>query len=46
MATVRVGVLAERDRLAPTAQLWRRSAQPWVDALHDVPACERQALLG
>ena len=42
MATVRVGVLAERDRLAPTAQLWRRSAQPWWE----VPACERQELLG
>lgn len=46
MATVRVGVLAERDQLPPTAQLWRRSAQPWVTTLDEVPACERQELLG
>ena len=46
MATVRVGVLAERDQLPPTAQLWRRSAQPWVGSLGDVPSCERQELLG
>lgn len=45
LASVRVGVLAERDRLTPTAQLWRRSALPWVDALPGVPACERQELL-
>jgi len=46
LATVRVGVLAERDRLPPTAQLWRNSALPWVDGLRDVAACERQELLG
>lgn len=46
MVTVRVGVLAERDQLPPTAQLWRRSAQPWVGSLGDVPACECQELLG
>jgi hypothetical protein len=46
LATVRVGVLKERAFLKPTAQLWRRSALPWVDALDDVPACEQQELLG
>jgi len=46
LATVRVGVLAERDRLPPSAQLWRRSALPWVDGLGGVPACEQQELLG
>jgi hypothetical protein len=46
LATVRVGVLSERDRLSPTAQLWRRSALPWVDELGGVAACERQELLG
>jgi len=46
LATVRVGVLQERALLTPTAQLWRRSALPWVDALGAVPACEGQELLG
>jgi hypothetical protein len=46
LATVRVGILHERNQLAPTAQLWRRSAVPWVGSLGDVPACERQELLG
>jgi hypothetical protein len=46
LATLRVGVQAERERLVPTAQLWRRSALLWVDALSSVPACERQELLG
>lgn len=46
LATLRVGALAERGQLMPSAQLWRRSALPWVDALSDVPACDRQELLG
>lgn len=46
LATVRVGVLQERALLQPTAQLWRHSALPWVNALDDVPACEQQELLG
>lgn len=45
LATVRVGVLNERAQLAPTAQLWRRSAMPWVDQLAETPACEQQELL-
>ena len=45
LVTVRVGVLRERALLTPTAQLWRRSALPWVDALAGVPACEQQELL-
>jgi hypothetical protein len=46
LTTLRVGLLHERGQLSPTAQLWRRSALPWVDALPEVPACERQELLG
>lgn len=46
VATVRVGVLQERALLTPTAELWRRSALPWVDALDGVAACEQQELLG
>lgn len=45
LATVRVGVLNERALLTPSAQLWRRSAMPWVDHVGEIPACERQELL-
>jgi len=45
LATVRVGVLTERDFLRPTAQLWQRSALPWVAGVSCVPGCERQELL-
>jgi hypothetical protein len=46
LATLRVGALAERDHLVPSAQLWQRSAQSWVDSLADLPGCQRQELLG
>ena len=46
LATLRVGVLAERDQLRPSVQLWRRSALPWVNDLGGIAACERQELLG
>jgi hypothetical protein len=45
LATVRVGVLRESAQLTPIAQLWRRSALPWVDLLSEVAACEQQELL-
>lgn len=45
LATVRVGVLRERALLTPSAQLWRRSALPWVDGLAEVAACDQQELL-
>ena len=45
LATLRVGALFERGELKPSAQLWRRSALPWVDQLGTVPACEHQELL-
>ena len=46
IATLRTGCLAERDQLQPTAQLWQRSALPWVGELSSIPGCERQELLG
>jgi hypothetical protein len=46
LATLRVGVLSERDQLTPTAQLWQRSALPWVYGLGEVPGCQQQELLG
>ena len=45
LATLRVGVLDQRADLAPVAQLWQRSALPWMQGLHDLPACAQQELL-
>jgi hypothetical protein len=45
ITTLRVGVLREREALKPSAQLWRRSAQVWVDDLNGIPACQQQELL-
>ena len=46
LVSLRVGVLAQRAQLVPTAQLWRRSAMPWTDRLTEVAACDQQELLG
>jgi hypothetical protein len=40
---VRVGILAQRDQLAPKRQNWFRSARPWVTALGGLPKNEKQA---
>ena len=34
---LRVGTLAQRAQLAPTRQIWCRSALPWVGSLESVP---------
>jgi hypothetical protein len=34
---VRVGILRQRDRLAPKRQIWFRSARPWVTDLAALP---------
>jgi len=39
---VRVGVISQRWELRPSRQIWQRSAQPWVNALADIPAVEKQ----
>lgn len=39
---LRVGTLAQRDRLHPTRQIWRRSALPWVDDLQALPRREKE----
>ena len=39
---VRVGILAQRDRLSPKRQNWFRSARPWVTAMDTVPKNEQQ----
>jgi hypothetical protein len=41
--TVRVGILRQRDQLAPRWQQWFRSARPWVTELAEVPTAEKQA---
>ena len=40
---VRVGVLRERDQLAPKAQNWARSARPWVAEIGALPRNEKGA---
>jgi len=41
--TVRVGLLRQRDQLAPRRQNWFRSSQPWVTELAAIPKNEKQA---
>jgi hypothetical protein len=41
--TVRVGILRQRDQLAPRRQNWFRSARSWVLKLEAVPKNEKQA---
>jgi hypothetical protein len=40
---VRVGILRQRDQLAPRRQNWFRSARAWVTSLDAVPKNEKQA---
>ena len=40
--SLRVGVLRQRNQLAPTLQIWTRSAQPWVNSLGTVRGCDKQ----
>ena len=40
---VRVGILRQRDQLAPRRQQWFRSARPWVTELASVPKNEKQS---
>jgi hypothetical protein len=39
---VRVGILRQRDQLAPKRQVWFRSARPWVTAMDALPKNETQ----
>ena len=41
--TVRVGILRQRDQLAPRRQQWFRSARPWVAEIGSVPKSEKQS---
>lgn len=35
---LRLGCVNERDQLPPRAQIWTRSAMPWLHEMDDVPA--------
>ncbi len=39
---LRVGCLTQREQLAPTLQIWRRSALPWSDHFRDIETREGQ----
>ena len=39
---LRVGLLRQSHNLAPTLQIWERSALPWVSTVALVPACQQQ----
>lgn len=39
---LRVGILRQRDQLAPKRQIWFRSAQPWVGKVGDLPKSDTQ----
>ena len=39
---LRMGAIVQRDQLAPNAQCWTRSAQPWVNHIAALPASETE----
>lgn len=40
--SLRVGCIEQRTRLRPAAQIWQRSALPWVCELDAIPAAPQQ----
>ena len=42
---VRVGILEQRDQLAPKKQNWFRSARTWVTGMDGIHKNEKQALI-
>ena len=40
---VRVGILRQRDQLAPKRQIWFRSARPWVTHIAELETNQKQA---
>jgi hypothetical protein len=39
---IRLGSITQRRQLSPKRQIWHRSALPWLDRLHDLPATETE----
>lgn len=42
---LRLGVLRQREALAPTLQIWKRSSLSWLSGLSAVPSCLQQEAL-
>ena len=42
---LRLGVLRQREALAPTLQIWKRSSLSWLNGLSSVPSCLHQEAL-
>ncbi len=42
LVTLRTGFLAQRAKLVPRMQIWRCSAESWVDDLSRIPGHDRQ----
>lgn len=42
VTSLRVGAIRQRAELRPVAQVWYRSAQPWVEHLGELPRLETQ----
>jgi hypothetical protein len=40
--SIRWGAIRQRRALAPTRQIWRRSAVPWLDQIRDLPSEETE----
>jgi hypothetical protein len=39
---IRLGIVRQRNQLAPTIQIWSRSAQPWLDGLGAIRRFEKE----
>ena len=39
---IRLGCVKQRAELVPAVQIWKRSALPWLDELHDIPGSQKQ----
>jgi hypothetical protein len=40
--SLRTGTIRQRSELVPRAQIWTRSAQPWLGVLSDIPGQAKQ----
>src|SRR5512134_3387030 len=43
---IRTGCVKQRAALVPKAQIWQRSALPWLDAVHALPGSPQQQAMG
>jgi hypothetical protein len=43
---IRMGTVSQREQLVPRAQIWCRSAQPWLTVLKDIPGEDTESGAG